>query len=129
MNVKFKITDSVQCLDAAIKDVATRLNGRSQNDIGLSAMFPQLWDTPMLGFLGVAAAQDTVAYTVVLSDVEKHTCYVYFDGTYAYTVHEPNSEFINALLSFQLGGVLYASSYEKAYEEYQQPEDQQPDAD
>lgn len=121
MAVKFMIGDSVQCLTAVITDAKTRLS--TDSEIGLTAMFPQLWDTPMLGFLGVAAAADTVAYTTIVTDVvSKKTC-VYFDGTYAYTVYEPNDEFLNAIQAFQVGGVLYASSYERGYEEFQQPEE------
>lgn len=83
-------------------------------EVGIVSMFPQVWDTPALGFLGVAAAKDTLAYTVVFTDLapESTTCFVYFDGRYAYTVHNPNDKFGMDVVAHNVGSILYRSDYE-----------------
>ena len=104
----------VDVLNKAFTDALTR-----STSVGVVSMFLQVWDTPALGFLGVAAAEDTAAYTVVLTDLDPNskTCYVYFDGRYAYTVYDPNEQFANALAQFNLGSILYRSDYETVSQE------------
>lgn len=104
----------VDVLNKAFTDALTR-----STSVGVVSMFLQVWDTPALGFLGVAAAEDTAAYTVVLTDLDPNskTCHVYFDGRYAYTVYDPNEQFANALAQFNLGSILYRSDYETVSQE------------
>lgn len=104
-----RINNPVEILQKAFDDAKTR-----SAEVALVGMFVQVWDTPALGFLGVAAAEDTLAYTTILTDLtpESKTCHVYFDGRFAYTVHNPNEKFAEAIVSNQLGSVLFRSDYE-----------------
>lgn len=104
-----RIKNPVEILQKAVDDAKTRTT-----EVALIGMFAQVWDTPALGFLGVAAAEDTLAYTTILTSLapESKTCYVYFDGRYAYTVHNPNQKFSDAIAAGELGSVLYRSDYE-----------------
>lgn len=112
--MSFSLSQSAECLKKCVEDVKTK-----NDNVGLAVMFPQLWDTPALGFLGVAAARDTVAFTTIFTslDPESKTSYVYFDGRFAYVVHNPNEKFLAEVSAHQVGSVLFQSDYETSLEE------------
>jgi hypothetical protein len=118
MTTKFSLTDPAGCLIQAQADVITK-----SPNVALCAMFIQEWDTPALGFLGVAAAQTVHAYTIVFTELDPSSSksYVYFDGRYAYTVHNPNMQFGQDVENQCVGSMLYASDYE--FQEESEPQD------
>lgn len=122
MTVKFSVTQPAECLQAAQDDVKTR-----SSNVALTGMFIQEWDTPALGFLGVAAAKTVHAYTTVFTELEKDKfkSYVYFDGRFAYAVNSPNVTFSEDVINHNIKSFLYASDYETQVEE--QPEEQSED--
>jgi hypothetical protein len=65
---KLNIDKPSEILQKAFDDVCTK-----SKQVGLSIMFIQEWDTPALGFLGVAAAEDTVAYTIIFTDLDPNS--------------------------------------------------------
>lgn len=125
MTVKFSVTQPAECLQAAQDDVKTR-----SSNVALTGMFIQEWDTPALGFLGVAAAKTVHAYTTVFTELDqnKFKSYVYFDGRFAYTVNSPNELFSRDVIEQDVKSFLYASDYETQVEAEEQPEDTPPEA-
>lgn len=121
---KLNIDKPSEILQKAFDDVCTK-----SKQVGLSIMFIQEWDTPALGFLGVAAAEDTVAYTTIFTDLDPNstTCYVYFDGRYAYTVYQPNQQFVDDVAKYKVGSVLYRSDYETINEVADEQDSSDPD--
>ena len=107
---QFAMDQSVQVLQTCLNHASREIEGNKV--LFVEAMFPQLWDTAMLGFLGVAKAEDTLAYTVIIGDYVSKVYKVYFDGRFAYDVHNPNQNFCNAIASRTLGNQLFASEYE-----------------
>lgn len=118
---QFQMDQSVKMLQTCLDHASNEIEGKKI--LFVEAMFPQLWDTAMLGFLGVAKAEDTLAYTVVLGDYVSKVYKVYFDGRFAYTVHSPNEKFAEAVANRGLGGQLFATDYE-VVEEQPQPTEQ-----
>lgn len=109
MTVKFSVTQPAECLQVAQDDVKTR-----SSNVALTGMFIQEWDTPALGFLGVAAAKTVHAYTTVFTelDANKFKSYVYFDGRFAYAVNSPNEMFSKDVIEQNVKSFLYATDYE-----------------
>jgi hypothetical protein len=124
MTVKFSVTQPAECLQAAQDDVKTR-----SSNVALTGMFIQEWDTPALGFLGVAAAKIVHAYTTVFTELEqdKFKSYVYFDGRFAYAVNSPNEAFSKDVVEQNVKSFLYASDYETQIESEEQSEDTPPE--
>lgn len=82
-------------------------------------IFPQLWPTTALGFDDghcVCGQAFTEAYTVVVMegvDWSLIQAHVYFSGEYAYTVFNPNSIFLDNLLSMKMKSVSNKGLYEE----------------
>lgn len=107
---QFAMDQSVKMLQTCLDHAASQIEGKKM--LFVEAVFPQLWDTGMLGFLGVAKAEDTLAYTTIIGDYVSKVYLVYFDGRYAYTVHTPNEKFSAAVASRTMGNQLFATDYE-----------------
>src|ERR1700744_4826272 len=63
------------------------------SEIEVFAMFKQMWSSTALGFGGIGGSAMTAAYTIVL-DGGNRDFYIYFGGSYAGLILNPNDKFI-----------------------------------
>jgi hypothetical protein len=82
------------------------------DEIHVVGFFPQMWGSTALGFPGIGGAAMTDAYTVVLKCGKQYA--VYFGGTYAYCVTEPNEKFFEDLAKRNMERVSNSYEYFKA---------------
>ena len=106
----FKHNHFMDCLRSATDSVMEE-SSRKLSDLSLVAMYNQLHETPALGFLGVAACKETVAYTTVFSVTTSDEYFVCFDGRFCYKVVNPNEEFFKDVTNGTLVNIIESSKY------------------
>lgn len=83
-------------------------------DIEVEAMFSQTWGSTALGFGGIGGAAMTSAYVTVLNSRLTGEYCVYFAGSFAYKITQPNVVFFNDIQAHNMSPVKIAKGkYER----------------
>ena len=106
-----KLTQIEKDLMVIADDLAIRTDGLVVDDVAGICDFSQMWASTALGFGGCGGSAMTIARTYVVFPYDEDTAYVYFNGRFAYEVHQPNERFFEDIHNHHMASVMESGRY------------------
>lgn len=106
-----RLIKTVREILAISENLRPIFNNDVDYDEGDLYMFEQTWGSTALGFGGIGGSAMTSATTYVFIPAKLNQAYVYFGGTLAYVINNPNERFREDLRNRRMASVMEQGRY------------------